>query len=83
MKRTKPKGSGGSRKGKPNKITKDLKGMIEGALAQAGGIGYLVKQSKDNPAAFLTLVGKILPKDVQLSGAGGESLEFIVRFAAP
>lgn len=48
----------------PNKITTALKDMILNALDEAGGIDYLVKQSNDNPTAFLTLVGKVLPLQI-------------------
>jgi hypothetical protein len=58
---------GGSRAGVPNKITRDLKEMILGALDGAGGVDYLIEQSQKNPAAFLTLVGKVLP--LQMTGA--------------
>jgi len=33
-------------------------------LGDAGGIEYLVKQADENPTAFMTLVGKVLPLDV-------------------
>lgn len=62
----------GSRKGKPNKTTADVKAMVQGALDDAGGQRYLARQAKDNPKAFLTLVGKLLP--LQLTGAGGKDL---------
>ncbi len=57
---------GGSRKGKPNKATKELKDMILGALDKAGGIEYLHKRANDpkTASAFLTLVGKVLPMTV-------------------
>lgn len=58
------KTGGGSRKGRPNKVTKALKDMVLGALDKAGGEAYLVKQSKDNPVAFMTLLGKVLPTQV-------------------
>ncbi len=61
----KPPGSG-KKKGTPNKITAELKDMIREALDKAGGVEYLLAQSRDNPTAFLTLVGKILP--LQVSG---------------
>jgi hypothetical protein len=32
-------------------------------------VDYLVTQSRDNPTAFMTLVGKVLP--LQLAGADG------------
>jgi hypothetical protein len=61
--------TGGRTKGTPNKLTADLKSMILGALEDAGGQQYLLRQSKDNPTAFLTLVGKVLP--MQVTGEGG------------
>jgi hypothetical protein len=53
--------TGGRTKGTPNKTTKALKEMILGALDQAGGEAYLLQQARENPNAFLTLVGKVLP----------------------
>lgn len=58
------KTGGGSRKNIPNKVTKELKEMILGALDDAGGQAYLARQAEDNPNAFLTLVGKVLPMTV-------------------
>jgi hypothetical protein len=54
----------GRPKGAANKNTKALKDMILTALGDAGGIDYLVKQADENPTAFMTLVGKVLPLDV-------------------
>jgi hypothetical protein len=59
----------GRKKGVPNKINADLKEMILGALSDVGGRDYLALRAKDTPAAFLTLVGKVLP--MQLAGEGG------------
>lgn len=78
-----PKGTrppGGSRKGIPNKNTKALKDMILKALDKAGGVKYLQRQADDNPTAFLTLVGKVLP--LQVTGEGGGPLTVqVVSFA--
>jgi|SRR5215469_1639273 len=60
---------GGRAKGTPNKINGDLKAMILGALAGAGGEAYLQRQAEQNPAAFMTLVGKVLP--LQLANSDG------------
>jgi len=49
----------------PGKVTKELKEMILGALDKSGGEDYLVEQAKENPNAFLTLVGKVLPLTVR------------------
>lgn len=79
--RPKPPNAGKGRvKGVPNKTTKAVKDMILQALSEAhedGGAGYLKQQSKDNPAAFLTLVGKVLP--LQLTGGDdGGPVRFIL-----
>lgn len=63
---------GGRAKGTPNLITRELKDMIRGALDAAGGQEYLEMQAKKQPVAFLTLLGKILPKEI--TGAGGKPL---------
>lgn len=60
--------TGGRQRGTPNKVTKDVRQMVLAALNTAGGEGYLLAQSKENPAAFMTLVGKCLPKDVNVTG---------------
>lgn len=58
----------GRKKGVPNKIGADIRAMMFEALEQAGGVEYLVRQAKKrNPAPFLALLGKCLPKDVKLT----------------
>lgn len=64
--------TGGRQKGSPNKVTKQLKDMILDALDESGGVEYLKKTAIDHPAAFLTLVGKVLP--LQVTGDGGGPL---------
>lgn len=66
---------GASRKGRPNKVTAEIKDMIRGALEQAGGQDYLARQAEENPAAFMGLIGKILPKDVNMAGADGGPIQ--------
>lgn len=68
--------TGGSRKGIPNKSTKELKEAIRQALEIAGGVHYLARQAEENPAAFMTLVGKILPKEI--TGEGGGPLKMVL-----
>lgn len=71
--RTKKPKTGGRKAGTPNKVTKELKDMILGALSDVGGQDYLVKQAKKNPATFMTLLGKVLP--MQVTGAGGGPIQ--------
>lgn len=60
--------TGGRKAGTPNKITTDLREMVLGALAKAGGQKYLETQATVNPVAFLSMLGKCLPKEVKIEG---------------
>ena len=72
-KKSRPQPKGGSRKGIPNKATKELKDMILGALDAAGGVDYLTERANDprTASAFIALVGKVLPMTVQGTGKEG------------
>ena len=64
----------GRPKGVRNKVTAAVKDMILQALNEAhegGGVAYLKEQASKNPTAFLTLVGKVLPLDVNATLSGG------------
>jgi hypothetical protein len=60
--------TGGRKSGTPNKNNKLLYEMIDGALEAVGGQDYLETQAIANPVAFLTLLGKRLPKDMNITG---------------
>ena len=64
-----PAAGRGRKKGEQNKLTREVKEMVLEALSKAGGAEYLYEQSSQNPVAFMTLVGKVLP--LQVSGEGG------------
>lgn len=53
--------------GSTNKISKDLRQVIEAAFHKAGGRDYLVKVAHQRPDVFLALVGKIIPQETRLS----------------
>ena len=44
--------------------------MIHQALEKKGGVDYLMTQADLNPTAFLTLVGKVLPLQVNAEHSG-------------
>lgn len=75
-----PKTGGGSRKDRPNKNTAELKDMILQALDNAGGVVYLQDRARDNPTAFLSLIGRVLPLKVNADLDGKITVE-LVRFA--
>lgn len=64
----------GRKKGGTNKNTTQLKEMILGALDASGGIEYLTDRANDpkTAAAFLSLIGKVLPMTIQGPGENGE-----------
>jgi hypothetical protein len=57
----------GRKKGAENKITTDVKEMVIRAFDQVGGADWLVSQAENNPTAFMTLIGKIIPTQVNAS----------------
>lgn len=64
--------TGGRQKGTPNKTTALLKDAILKAAENAGGhegpdglIAYLQVQAIENPGPFMSLLGKVLPMQVE------------------
>ena len=60
----------GRPKGSANKIGQELQAMLKASLSRVGGIEYLVKQAEENPAAYMTMISKLLPKQVDLTSDG-------------
>jgi len=54
----------GRKKGVPNKLTANVREAIQKAFLEAGGESYLVKIAKEDPRTFCTLLGKLLPTQV-------------------
>jgi hypothetical protein len=59
------KKTGGRQKNTPNKLTVEIRQMILGALDAVGGQEYLTKQAEENPTAFMTLLGRVVPKEIE------------------
>jgi len=76
------KGNPGKPKGAIQKNTKELKDMILTALSNAGGVDYLERRANDpkTAAAFLSLVGKVLPMTIAGTGDNGALIVEITRF---
>jgi hypothetical protein len=81
----KPPAVRGNRKGVPNKNTAAIKDMILTALDNAGGAEYLERRANDprTAAAFLGLIGKVLP--MQVTGDPNNPLQarITVEYVAP
>ena len=78
----KPPAVRGNRKGVPNKNTREIKEMILTALSKAGGAEYLLSCAKNEKtkAAFLGLVGKVLPLQVTGDGGGPVNASLTITF---
>src|SRR4051812_12725363 len=72
---------GGRAIGTPNKVPASIREMIVGALSDVGGRRYLAEQARENPVAFMGLVGKVLP--LQLTGQNGGPVAIDCRWAEP
>jgi hypothetical protein len=61
---------GGRQKGTLNKDNADIKKMLLEALNHKGGTNYFIEQADLNPVAFMGLIGKLIPKDVNAAISG-------------
>ena len=69
-----PHSTGGARPGagrppgavSPHSV--EIKDMMLGALAELGGKDYMMEQGRINPAAFMAIISRMLPKDINLTG---------------
>ena len=73
--------TGGRQPGSLNKMSGDIKTMVVGALAGVGGTEYLMRQAEQNPNAFLSLVGRVLPLQVTGDGGGALRIEVVTGVA--
>lgn len=57
--------------------------MIRETLDDLGGKQYLMVQAEKNPTAFLTLLGKIIPSDVNAKLSGCVKVDGRISFIRP
>lgn len=60
-----------------------IREMIVEALYQAGGVEYLVRQANGKPAAFLALIGKVMPVQIEADVNANVNGSIEVRFVKP
>lgn len=79
-----PRAGAGRPKGVPNKTTRTIKEAIEAAFQGVGGAQYLMEQARQNPQAFMTLLGKIIPAQVQadLTNSDGSFKPAVIQIVA-
>lgn len=57
---------GGRQKGTPNKVSGAVRQLILDSLIAVGGVEYLKELSRVNSSAYASLVGRALPKEVDV-----------------
>lgn len=73
----------GRPKGSQNKINAEIKDMIRTALDSLGGIEYLIKQGKENPTSFNSLIAKVIPTDLNAKLTGAVKVDGTIKFIKP
>ncbi|MFG1340382.1 hypothetical protein [Xanthobacter autotrophicus] len=79
----------GRPKGKPNRTTTMLKDAIlqaaenvgQDGAGKGGTTGYLQRLALEEPKAFATLLGRVLP--LQVTGEGGGPVKFTIVSGVP
>lgn len=75
-----PRAGLGRPKGAANKVTKTLREAIEASFDKVGGADYLAKMAMEQPASYMTLLGKVLPAHMNIKAETGK-FELIVKRA--
>lgn len=73
-KRRPPNAGKGRPKGSVNKVTASIKAAITEAFDKLGGVPSLVEWGQEHPTEFYALWGRLAPKEVEVSGPGGNAL---------
>jgi hypothetical protein len=73
----------GRPKGSLNKTTRAVKEALEEAFEELGGVPSLVQWARRDPHGFYTIWGKMLPKDMTVTGKDGEPIRIVVVTGVP
>ena len=73
----------GKKPGTLNKSTKAVKEALEEAFEELGGVDSLVQWARRDPHGFYTIWGKMLPKDMNVSGKDGQPIVIQVLTGVP
>lgn len=73
----------GRPKGSVDKGNALIREMIVSALDEVGGVSYLVRQAEEKPVAFMALIGKVMPVQVEADVNANINGSIEVRFVKP
>lgn len=73
----------GRPKGSVNKTTAVLKDAIVAAFDKVGGVDYLARQAEENPVAFMSLIGRVIPLQVAADMQHNVKVTGALKWQAP
>lgn len=73
----------GRPRGSKNRIPASIKAMVKEALENAGGAAYLQRQAELNPSAFMSLIGRLIPQEIDASVEGTTYTGGIIAIPTP
>jgi len=73
--------SGGRRPGSLNKVTVQVKEVLDEAFERLGGVDFLSEWARENPGEFLKIWSKLIPRDLRVEAETTLTLEQIVAGA--
>jgi len=76
------KKTGGRKKGVTNKASTELKGSIYEAFDKVGRVEYLVSVAENDPKTFCTLLGKLLPAEINTTSDQKAQTTYVVNTGA-
>lgn len=83
VRRRPPAAGRGRKRGSKNKIPASIKAMVLEALNNLGGVKYLEIQAMNNPTAFLSLLGRLIPQEVEATVEGEVRHEGVIVLPEP
>lgn len=77
------KTGGGSRKGRPNKISASIREAVAAVFANLGDIEGMTEWARANPTEYYKIAARLIPVEQQITGANGQALAIRVSFVTP
>lgn len=71
----------GRPKGLQNKTTTSIKNAFIEAFQKRGGVKALLAWADEEPGEFYKILGKMCPKELEVSGPGGGPIQTVVEVA--
>jgi hypothetical protein len=78
-----PRAGAGRPKGAQNKVTQSLREAIKESFDRVGGVEYLTRVAQEDPRTYLTVVGKVIPAELNATVDGSMALTILSGIDSP